>query len=233
MRPAKKCSLRRKSDSSPPATLTASSRCSASWSPSGGKRRWMTLVTLTPEPNDGDMAKPLRHAATASLASSVPRSMIAEVIEPSLFLAPFSGVEDLFSIFSSFSAVDNMKSPVKALIVWTLLGSFRSRFPSNCPAATMDPDPSAWWIFPDAVARKDMIIFMASNSTKGSPSSTGSPSACRYRTNLPLNSDRSSDGSRTKGKMIVVPPLMRSRKPSGSSTPLTCVTLSPNSPNLM
>mmetsp|Transcript_13466 Transcript_13466/g.36271 ORF Transcript_13466/g.36271 Transcript_13466/m.36271 type:complete len:240 (+) Transcript_13466:3958-4677(+) len=122
---------------------------------------------------------------------------------------------------------DNEKSPEKAFTVWTLLGSLRSRLARSCPAATIAPEFKAWCILPDAVVRKDMIIFMASNSTNGSPSATSAPSAWRYRTTFPLKSERSSDGSRSFGNVIVALPSMRRRRPSASSTPDTCVTVSP------
>lgn len=56
----------------------------------------------------------------------------------------------------------------------------------------MDPGDISWLIFPDSVALRGMIIFIASTSTNGSPDATSAPSSCRNRTTLPVMSDLSS-----------------------------------------
>mmetsp|Transcript_68059 Transcript_68059/g.191849 ORF Transcript_68059/g.191849 Transcript_68059/m.191849 type:complete len:271 (+) Transcript_68059:3756-4568(+) len=205
--PAKNFSLWRNFPRSWLVIFSVAAFCSAMWS-SAWKRRCTTCV---PEfPALGRRLKPSRHALSACCTSSRLRSRTRE---------PAHSTE----VF----AAEGWKVPLKGFTVLNLLGSARSMFASSCPAPTIAPGPSSWWIFPVAVELRDMIIFIASSSAKGSPSATSAPSWCRYRTSFPLKSDRSSEGSRITGNMMVEPPSMRSRSPRGSSMPAICTTRSP------
>mmetsp|Transcript_25323 Transcript_25323/g.75374 ORF Transcript_25323/g.75374 Transcript_25323/m.75374 type:complete len:203 (-) Transcript_25323:530-1138(-) len=135
------------------------------------KRRWMVLATPAAL-KAGAGAKPLRQFLSTATMSSTPRDRS--------FISTGSVMcGDWGSSILAALCTERAKAPEKALIIWTLLGSASSRVERSWPAATMAPEASTCLTLPAAVARSDMIIFMASSSTKGSPSATSAPFACR------------------------------------------------------